>query len=86
MAEAMATSEEEEGAVGIEGKGARVVWRLVWSGSVGRPDERMGLGAERERGLGKSLLHVRMTNPANKRTARAHPSLDGQNDCKVKRV
>ena len=50
----------------------------------GAATPRGGLEAEHARGLGKSLFHARTIDPANKRIARAHQSLDNKNDREVK--
>ena len=53
-AEAMAESKEEGGAMGIEGKGARVVRRLVWIGTT-RGEDGIGYGASTRSGLDKAF-------------------------------
>ena len=43
-----------------------------------------GLGAERAVRIRQNALHAKTGNSANQRTARAHPSLDNENDREVK--
>ena len=39
---------------------------------------------ERAERIGQNVLHAKTGDPANQRAARAHPSLDNENDCEVK--
>ena len=72
------TRKEEEGGGRSAGCEARVC--PVGAGAWGDG----GLGAERMVGIGQNTLHAKTGDPANQHAARAHPSLDNENDHRVK--
>ena len=67
---------------GDRGEGERglgFVWRLGWEWG-----ETWVIGCGRAELIGKNHLHLQTGNPANQRAARAHQSLDNENDHEVK--
>ena len=82
-AEAMAESEEEGGAVGIEGERG---YGCAAAG-VDRDDQGRGwdwVRCEHAERIGQSVLHAETSNPTNECMARVHPSLASKNNCEVK--